>query len=432
MEVISPISEKNIRSDALGRYYTKSAIGEILVRQMKGFVPGSVLDLGAGEGALSLAALSRWSTIDLWTVDIDKRAQSMLNRRLKSEMQSRHNHISRDALSVDLPELLAQRIKNIDAAVCNPPFTSPKWRRGFAEIIEDAGFSGCIPVLSDVDAALLFLAQNLRLITENGTLGIILPDTLVSSVKYRSFRKELLDRYMVEKVIRLPRNSFLRTEAQAYIMVIKKGVGGSKNVPLHNLKIDQSISDKLTVNIEDAATRMDYEYHIHKSMYSSFSKHSTKLKLLALELKRGSLTSSYAKKHSLPVLHTTNLQCEDLGNWLDFSSCEIPENQFESGKTIVRAEPGDILVARVGRNLEKKVVGVKKGNPVLTDCVYKIQVPKMYQDRILTQLSSASGQLWLASRAYGVGAKQLTKEDLFDFPVDVSRMPVAQASYVYV
>jgi tRNA1(Val) A37 N6-methylase TrmN6 len=43
-----------------------------------------VLDLGAGEGALTIAASSKWSDAALITVDVDVEALSVLTHRLKA------------------------------------------------------------------------------------------------------------------------------------------------------------------------------------------------------------------------------------------------------------------------------------------------------------------------------------------------------------
>ena len=48
------------------------------------------------------------------------------------------------------------------------------------------------------------------------TLGIVLPDSLVSGTKYRKFRHELLRRYRVDAVVRLPSGSFMHTDAVSY------------------------------------------------------------------------------------------------------------------------------------------------------------------------------------------------------------------------
>ena len=81
------------------------------------------------------------------------------------------------------------------------------------------------------------------------------------------------------------------------------------------------------------------------------------------------------------------------------------------------AEPGDILLARVGRNLEYKIIGVAEGYPVLTDCIYRIRVQEEHKKHVLQQLSSVEGKAWLSSRCYGVSAKQLSKADLLTFPI---------------
>lgn len=78
---------------------------------------------------------------------------------------------------------------------------------------------------------------------------------------------------------------------------------------------------------------------------------------------------------------------------------------------------GDILIARVGRNLEAKVLGVSAGNVVLTDCIYRIRAPEAMRNELLSALSSADGRQWLSSHAYGVAAKHLTKFDLLSFPL---------------
>jgi len=399
--------------DILGRYYTRTDIGCLLIDQMTGFTPSRLLDLGAGEGSLSGAAVKRWLSVEVLTVDIDRQSSAHLSNLFNRSCSVKHNHIRADALSHRLPELIFSRFGQIDAAVCNPPFIIPKWRKGFAKILEEAGFNGCMPVLSDVDAALLFLAQNLRLLSDWATLGIILPDSLISAVKYRRFRKELLQRYKVHKVIRLPRNSFSRTDALAYIVILSKA-GSTTTVPLQKLTKDRRLGPQLLVDVNEAIDRLDFDYHAqHLLTIESHGVH-VPLSSIVKELKRGSLSTSESREFRGAAFHTSDMVLSRTGKWCDLS---------HFGKMLgatglpVSASKGDILVARVGRNLEQKIMGVSAGFPVLTDCVYRIKVPKQYRDRVLDQLSSATGQAWLASRAYGVGAKQLTKKDLLEFPL---------------
>ena len=404
-------------SDRLGRYYTKTDISGLLIEQMAGLTPTRILDLGAGAGSLSHAALSQWTDVELVTVDVDVQVRSHLRKLFKVSGAIRHNHIQADALSSRLPKLVSAKADFIDAAVCNPPFITPKWRKGFAQIIEDAGFSGCLPVLSDVNAALLFLAQNLRLLSEGATLGIILPDSLVSATKYRLFRQELLQRYLVHKVIRLPRHSFQNTDAQAYIVVVSKGKLSTKQVPLHKLDSGRDVGLELLIGMDAAIDRLDFNYHVQRLQNSAPKIRHVTLGTIIDDVKRGSFSSSEARAAAHPVLHTTDISHSMIGTWKDLTKFAQRPNQWNSMKPIIYAAPGDILMARVGRNLEQKIIGVSQGFPILTDCVYKIQVPKPFRELVLMQLTSSHGQAWLTSRAYGVSAKQLTKADLLEFPI---------------
>lgn len=413
----SRLSLEDLGSDRLGRYYTKSVIGNLLVTQMEGIAPSRVLDLGAGAGSLSRAALARWSDIELVTVDVDASAQTHLSKLFSSSGGSTHNHIQADALSSRLPELISAKVKFIDAAVCNPPFIVPNWRKGFNQIIEDAGFSGCLSVLADVDAALLFLAQNLRLISTHATLGIILPDSLVSATKYKLFRKELLRRYNLHKVIRLPRRSFVNTDAQAYIAVISKGSATTQDIPLIKFNAERTASSQVLVGEDDAIERMDYEYHAQKINCKLQPESYFSLGSIVEEVRRGFLSSAEGRLVGYPVFHTTDMVPDLVGSWCDLSEFGCLKHRGGISVRVVCAEPGDILIARVGRNLEHKILGVTSGYPAITDCVYKLRVPKEFRNRVLNQLSSLQGKRWLASRAYGVSARQLTKSDLLQFPI---------------
>ena len=408
------LSRRLERERALGQFYTNRDIGEFLINQMTGITPAHVLDLGAGEGSLARAAMQRWSNVQVLTVDLNSKALRYLSGSLGHNDGNRHSHFRVDALSRKLPELISAKAPRPDAAVCNPPFLIPKWRKAFGEIVEEAGFSGCISVLSDVDAALLFLAQNLRLLSDDATLGIILPDSLVSASKYRLFRQTLLKLYRVHRVVRLPRRSFRNTDAQAFVAIISKGSPTTARIPLQRLSESRNVSLELTVDHQQAIERLDYAFHSEAIGSKNPAKQCVALGSVSISLTRGSLTSAEAKTVRFGVVHTTDMDASRAGRWCDLS--EFRGGQ-RSGLYLLRAQPGDILLARVGRNLEHQVLGVAKGEPAITDCVLRLRVPDGIREAVLAQLCSPDGKAWLASRAYGVSARHIAKQDLLAFPL---------------
>lgn len=402
-------------TDSLGRYYTSATISRFLIDQLPCRRPAAVLDLGVGQGALSLAASARWSDSDLITVDVDGQASTELPLKLqRAGFRGEHAHYREDALASHLPTLLpSSRGRLPDVGICNPPFVIQKWRRTtYGAILEEAGFSGCLPTIAATDAAVLFLAQNLRMVAAGGYVGIIVPDSLVSADKYVRFRTALLSRYNVLQAIRLPRGSFGGTDALAHILIIGKDRPLGETVKLCSLTDDCRLSPIIRVNIDQAARRLEYAYH---SAHSTVTASSPRLGSICTDLRRGSLNSAQARQCGSFVLHTTHLTEDTCGSWIDFSSNDYrPTTSI--GSALV-AHAGDIVVARVGRTSAHKVIGIAKGSVALTDCLYRLQVPPQYRNAVLSTLSSAAGRDWLELHAYGVAAQQLTKSDLLNLPL---------------
>lgn len=413
---VPPISH---RSDVLGRYYTQRTVGRLLVSQLGKVSPKCIVDLGVGRGSLSLAALDAFEYANLLTVDIDPISNRHLKSALSNFAASRHQHLRADVLSAGLPRMVRRSRAVVDAAICNPPFALPEWRRGFARILDEAGFNACLPSVKDANSAILFLAQNLRVLDDGGTIGIILPDSLISSTRYRAFREELLTRHRVLRAIRLPRGSFKRTDALAHIVVLQKGQGATDSVHLQELTAAGDISDGMIVSPTTAAERLDLGFHAF-STQRFFAQPARTQPLAALVVKctRGSYTSSQVKAMSPEVLHTSDISLQDKGKWRRLG--EFKRRTQGLATKGVRARRGDILVARVGRGLEERLIGVHSGSPLISDCVFLVRVKPCDQRRVLSALTSERGRAWLASRAYGVSAKQITKKDLMSFPVETS------------
>lgn len=424
MTVLTPNPINLLRlkgSDVLGRYYTCDEVSDFLIEQMGTFAPAGVIDLGSGGGALSLAAMAKWQEAQFVTVDVDEYAQVRLGvavRELSSVL--RHRHVSADALRTDLPDILLSPDAQIDAGVCNPPFITPKWKADYGAILEDAGLSCCLPILSSVDAAALFLAQNLRILRDGGKLGIILPDTLVSSIKYKKFRQQILSSYCVEKAIRLPRRSFMATDALAHILIINKKPS-DENIQLYRLNDSHKLSECLSVSKDQAAERLDYDFHVNGVMAECVnirSNNTIPLGDIVIELKRGRHSSSDVRQSPFPIFHTTDIESKHFGKWISLRQyCSKANNQDGTSSKLITASPGDILISRVGRNLEGKILGISYGYPVISDCIFRLRVPRKYRQNVLDQLTSRRGIDWIAAHSYGVGARQLSKSDLLTFPL---------------
>lgn len=392
-------------SDPLGRYYTASAVGSLLVKAMGLTCPSTVLDLGAGDGALVGEAAKVWESTRFITVDIDANAGSAMLPRLNSW---KFTHHITDALDFALAERLGLRQGEADAALCNPPYLRPRWKKHFAEILEDAGLSHVLPRMSEVPADLLFIAQNLRLLRNEGRLGLILPDSIISGEKFTSFRKTLVMKHRIERVIELPRRIFRNTDAKAHILVVAKHGNASDQITIQRLEDNGFLSPQFILPADCAGKRLDYSYVAQKRGCIDFEQRS--IGSVTHCVLRGSLSSSCRTQAGFPVFHTTDFPvCED-----SVPHAHMLSNEAENTATGIIAYQGDILVARVGRNLSQKVCMVRSGRVAISDCILLLKVVPEYREAVLSFLRSKNGKIALEAASHGVGAKFITKHSLLE------------------
>jgi type I restriction enzyme M protein len=405
-------------SDPWGRYYTSPLVTQALIDSIEASTPKLVLELGSGSGSLCTAAATRWQDAKLVTVDLDRQAP----RRLSGGQISRkhqHNHFVHDVLDEALSDKIGLSLGSVDVAVCNPPYIRPRWRSDFGKILEDAGLSGTLMSLHDAGADLLFLAQNLRLLRQNGKLGLILPDGLVTAEKFSGVRRALLRQHLIEQVVQLPRRVFKGTEAQTYLAVLSKAAGETDQVMLREMGHDGRLSAVIEVPQDAAEKRLDYIFHarVNPSNRARDGHPRMTVREALTEVVRGTVCSSAIAGFRTPVFHLGDFDSRS-GEHL----VRIVPKRFTLSDRAARlaaanahlALPGDILLARVGRALEDRLALVVHGPCVISDCVFALRATDEHRERLYRFLASDPGRHALASTAHGVAARFLSKTNLLE------------------
>ncbi|UYP82989.1 N-6 DNA methylase [Pseudomonas asiatica] len=393
-------------SDPLGRYYTKETISKLLVSELSEIAPKLVLDLGCGDGALSRAAASRWVDALYVTVDIDSKPDFLSKDKTARPVKHLHHHA--DALSPDLIASIGITPESVDLALCNPPFIKQKWQAGYDSIVRSAGLNIDIKTIRHASAEFIFIAQNLASLKPGGQLGLIVPDGFVSGEKNKSLRQAILNENSIDTVIKLPRNMFIGTEAQAHIIIITKNGNPGNPIKVKNFPDVENDTHTILISATDAIKTLDYDYY--SAPLPKKRKSIVQLKDLDCEITRGRLNSKEARESEFKVLHTTDLRPLETTISLD------DVHDFNSSSTVL-AEAGDILLARVGRDLHTRVCMVTSGRMPITDCIYRIRLPVGYRDRFFNFLTSDEGRHFLKSRAHGVSAKHLPRDYLLELPI---------------
>lgn len=392
----------NRKSDYLGRYFTSEIIGQLLIDSMQNVSPSLVLDLGSGDGALTVAASKQWSDAIFMTVDIDLNARA---KSLESMFGGRITHTIANALSHDLPNKINISLASADAAICNPPYIRPKWHNDFKYILEEAGLEDVFYSKKDISAEMLFIAQNLRLLKSGGLLGLILPDGIISGDKHLELRRKLLECHAVESVIQLPRRVFRRTDAKTHILVLRKDGQPSEKVTLQCVDENNNFCQPIQIKTSSAVERLDYSYHSAKVKNNDGVRVGDIVSLLV----RGNVSSSERRLKSHPVFHTSDMHSKQYKVPHGFF---IKNEQLENNAVV--ACHGDILISRVGRNLTEKICMVENGNVVISDCIILIRVSVEYRDSLFSFLISDEGKNYLNALSHGVGARFLTQKAILN------------------
>lgn len=403
-----PFSSKDI----LGRYYTDSVVSKILVEQIEVEDVKNIIDLGSGTGSLSSAAAIRWHDAKIFSLDIEINSY---NINFLEDNSGRYKHVVSDALRNNLHSILGVEEKSVDVAICNPPYLRPKWNKNFKKIIENTGLEEYYSINKAYPSEILFLAQILKLLKEGGEAGIILPDGIFTSQRFESIRKFLVTELYIKKIIELPRKVFERTDAKTHILFFKNKKIKNEKIELLELQENGNLSDSICISNDQAINRLDYSYY----KVNDINREKFKLNKIGdiTKIKRGKLSSTQIKNEIMSKLHTTNLKKFQRNLVLNGKKDLL---KMEGGNYVI-ARPGDILIARVGRDCYKKIAKIKSGYAVISDCIFIIRANEiLYRNSIYNYFVSDQGQSVLNSISYGVSAMQISMKDLKNVSIELS------------
>jgi len=210
-------------------------------------------------------------------------------------------------------------------------------------------------------------------------------------------------------IIQLPDKIFKKTEARTHILLMEKCGPIQKSIPIYKSDFSGNIGEAVNVSTDDLLYRMDHSYYVWKEM-NKYSNDIMTLGDLNVEIKRGHKTKKYLQEKNIPFFHTTSFP-SDIKTKINLENSPVFYDVF--------TEPGDILIARVGKRCIGKVAMVNSGNQVISDCVYRVRAPKKFRSRIFRELISNKGQQWLRVIAHGVCAQVISKRDLMHFPLTI-------------
>jgi type I restriction enzyme M protein len=272
-------------------------------------------------------------------------------------------------------------------------------------LLRETGFVNSLR-LKRLTSDIVFLAQNLLLLKAGGELGIILPDSNFSGHEFVCLREDLVTYNKINGVIQLPDKIFYKTEARTHILLLEKGGKTNPVIPIYKSNDRGELEAPLYISKGEALQRMDYSYYRWKS-HQRCPGPCSFLRDMGVEIKRGRSSKKVLQSAGIKFFHTSSFS---------FSNPIVKlENSYVPGELI--AEPGDILISRVGKRCIGRVALVESGTQVISDCIYRLRTPAKYREIIWNALVSQEGKKWMGAHAHVVCSRCLSKKDLLAFPI---------------
>jgi restriction endonuclease S subunit len=177
------------------------------------------------------------------------------------------------------------------------------------------------------------------------------------------------------------------------------------------MECDQSGCElnSLYVQQENAKHRLDYEYHNWRIQNENGNGET--LAQAGIEVVRGNIHFKKAKDLGINIFHTSNFTNSGEGG------IAFPEEKDVSLGRLVSVCKGDILIPRVGRNLNQ-VAKVLSGQSIISDCVFGLRAPEAKIDDLQRCLESEKARGWIKVHTSGSCAKVISKTSLLNMPLN--------------
>ena len=387
-------------ADLQGQVFTPPSIASLLVESVPSNC-STIIDVGAGTGALAFAALSKCPDANTYLIEKD----IVYSDKLKKSCIKNATVIAQDALAYGLLEgILIGGGKNL--ILSNPPY-------GMDRVSNmpclKGEFEGLSPYINGGwvrrDAA--FLCRIWNSSGKGDVVGFIVAAPIITGVEHKELRTRLVQELSSLVVTELHPKTFNKTEVQAYLVTGCRSVKRARDVVLRQADVNGEVGQEIIISSDSAIQRLDFTYHsnVHELRLRPEQILSSLYDSGAL-ISRGSRSQNKYRELGIQAFHTTDFALNSKNLSLDGAV---------EGYNSARA--GDFLIPRVGTRCLMREARVVKGAGLMTDCIYRIRVPVSMQEMVWGTINSDFGREWRRLAAKGSCAKYITISSLASMPI---------------
>lgn len=227
-----------------GQFFTPQNAAEALVRMVSPRKKHKVLDLACGAGGFLVSTIRYWNELqeetvkdNIYGVDKDNYLLRLAKIHLACMGQKTTNIKCADSLVWD-EKVLGKKEESYDVILTNPPFganiqagttetlsrfdLAHKYTKGKDGLMEKTEV-----VNESVPPQVVFIEQSIQLVKKKGSIGIVVPESMISNKKYAYVVQFLLNSCYIKAVIGMPDDLFKTsgkggTHTKTCLLVLEK------------------------------------------------------------------------------------------------------------------------------------------------------------------------------------------------------------------
>ena len=240
-----------------------------------------------------------------------------------------------------------------------------------------------------------------------GLVAMLMPSPLAAGLLYEPYRRSLLSKFRVQRVVTIDNTRYRDTEASTVLLVVDASREGSGQVTIDRFSPADGLS-RVYRGLVQPGQRLDAGFWSAIELHRS---DAPTLEQMGVDVTRGRYCKADADRRHQGVLHTTDLARHQ------GSTIQLPDRVGRRYGDDVLAETGDILLSRTGSRVRWEPVIVAGGTAPITDHVLRIRSPELVRDRVARSFQHPAFPTWLESVTKGVCASVITKRELLQMPI---------------
>ncbi|QKI90057.1 N-6 DNA methylase [Thiomicrorhabdus xiamenensis] len=394
-----------MKKSKLGQFYTPDNISKLMAKLITSpstKEPLNIIDMACGTGSLLTPLQKILPNSNFEACDIDSENIEYLNKK----------HPNWDKKNINA---LSQEFKKefYDIAVGNPPFIKTKTTSHIANLIERNYESTSLKNSSTVRAEIVFIAKYIESTKIGGMVSLIIPESIVSNEKMKFVRTFIFKNLSNIRLYEISSRYFDSAEVKTYLISGRKTVNPDHNISIGHVTANGDIIDDREISKKFCIERADIKYLSHLEQIKEMRAKYLSLGDLTSSINRGNKTKNQLEKENTVFFHTSSFK--------EFTSSNI---ELEGNLDLIKkyspkhvAQKSDILIPRIGRKCHQHQVFISEGNAVVTDSVFRLNVPESLALKVFDALQTEENQFWRDLHSKGSCTKLLTTQDIFNMPL---------------